>query len=136
MPPPPKGTETMDNNIEDTSTLRLLNQLHWEQEVGSSWNKIAKFITRSSRKVLYVLESQKRLSLVDDTGRQMSEVKLGRGLDVFNNLDMSVLSCSGDFVACGNFYPAEKSQRYRPVVSSNIQSISYNSIYGYPENTI
>lgn len=89
-----------------------LQQVQWEYEVGTSWSRISKFISRASRKVLYVLESQKRLALSDGQAvGSRSEAKLSRGLAVFNSLEMACLTCSGDFVACANFYPVEKSRR-------------------------
>lgn len=87
--------------------------MEWEYDVGTSWSRISNFIARASRKMLYVLESQKRLALTSSQGLEgsLSEVKLGRGLPVFNSLEMAVLTCSGDFLACANYYPAEKSRR-------------------------
>lgn len=91
-------------------------QQQWEQEVVSSWDKTSKFISRASRKILYVLESQKRLALTDITannGGVPTEVKMNRGLPVFNSLEMACLTCTdtGDFLGCANYYPIEKSRR-------------------------
>ncbi|CAL8146523.1 unnamed protein product [Orchesella dallaii] len=90
-----------DDICEDFSTDQ---KIHKQFDFLKNWEQLSKFILRSSRKILCVLEAEDRIQLVSNSGGKgsLETIKMSRGLPVLSKLLMHTLACDGEFVACAN----------------------------------
>lgn len=93
------GTDDIEEDLSSDD-----QKIHKQFDFLKNWEQLSKFILRSSRKMLYVLEAEQRIKLPAQTDSKgtLEKIKMHRGLSVLSKLPMHTLACDGEFVGCAN----------------------------------